>query len=115
MSEIADKPQSVTERLLDISTAGVWPQFASLLRGIKRAPEKWVLLSFPVVATLVIGAIAAGQVRLNAWQGALYDALQRYDLGDFLHQLVVGEEDEGFAVRLFDKVLDPVDQVRLVG
>ncbi len=89
MSEIADKPQSVTERLLDISTAGVWPQFASLLRGIKRAPEKWVLLSFPVLATLVIGAIAAGQVRLNAWQGALYDALQRYDLGDFLHQIVV--------------------------
>jgi putative ATP-binding cassette transporter len=89
MSEIADKPQSVTERLLDISTAGVWPQFASLLRGIKRAPERWVLLSFPILATLVIGAIAAGQVRLNAWQGALYDALQRYDLGDFLHLIVV--------------------------
>jgi vitamin B12/bleomycin/antimicrobial peptide transport system ATP-binding/permease protein len=89
MSEIAGKPQSVTERLLDISTAGVWPQFASLLHGIKRAPERWVLLSFPILATLVIGGIAAGQVRLNAWQGALYDALQRYDLGDFLHQIVV--------------------------
>ena len=89
MSEIADKPQSVTERLLDISTAGVWPQFASLVRGIKRAPERRVLLSFPILATVVIGAIAAGQVRLNAWQGALYDALQRYDLGDFLHQIVV--------------------------
>ncbi len=89
MSEIADKPQSVTERLLDISTAGVWPQFASLVRGIKRAPERRVLISFPILATVVIGAIAAGQVRLNAWQGALYDALQRYDLGDFLHLIVV--------------------------
>ena len=77
MSEIADKAQSVTERLLDISTAGVWPQFTSLVRGIKRAPERWILLSFPILATLVITAIAAGQVRLNAWQGALYDALSR--------------------------------------
>ncbi|MBV9113463.1 MAG: ABC transporter ATP-binding protein/permease [Hyphomicrobiales bacterium] len=89
MSAIADKPQSVAERLLDISTAGVWPQFTSLVRGVKRAPERWVLLSFPVLATLVIAAIAAGQVRLNAWQGALYDALQRYDLEDFLRQIVV--------------------------
>ncbi|MBV8766625.1 MAG: ABC transporter ATP-binding protein/permease [Hyphomicrobiales bacterium] len=89
MTAIADKAQTVTERLLDISTAGVWPQFVSLLRGVKRAPERWVLLSFPILATLVIGAIAAGQVRLNAWQGALYDALQRYDLGGFVHQIVV--------------------------
>jgi putative ATP-binding cassette transporter len=89
MSATADKAQSVTERLLDISTAGVWPQFTSLVRGIKASPERWTLLSFPVIATLVIGTIAAGQVRLNAWQGALYDALQRYDLDAFLHQLVV--------------------------
>ena len=32
MSATADKAQSVTERLLNISTAGVWPQFASLAR-----------------------------------------------------------------------------------
>ncbi|MBV9567122.1 MAG: hypothetical protein JO172_03200, partial [Hyphomicrobiales bacterium] len=57
MSAIADKPQSVTERLLDISTAGVWPQFTSLVRGIKKAPDRWMLLSFPVLATLVIAAI----------------------------------------------------------
>ncbi|MBV8449693.1 MAG: ABC transporter ATP-binding protein/permease [Hyphomicrobiales bacterium] len=89
MSAIADKPQSITGQLLDISTAGVWSQFTSLVRGIKTSPDRWVLLSFPVLATLVIATIAAGQVRLNAWQGALYDALQRYDLEDFLRQIVV--------------------------
>jgi putative ATP-binding cassette transporter len=89
MSAAADTPQFVTRRLLDLSTAGVWSQLVSLIRGIQASSDRWTLLSFPVLATLVIAAIAAGQVKLVAWQGALYDALQRYDLAAFLHQLVI--------------------------
>jgi putative ATP-binding cassette transporter len=89
MSAAADTPQPVAERILDVSTAGVWSQLTSLIAGIKTSPDRWMLLSFPVLATLVIATIAAMQVRLNAWQGALYDALQRYDLAAFLHQLVI--------------------------
>ena len=55
MSETADKPQSVTERLLDISTAGVWPQFTSLLRGIKSVTRKVGASFVSRLGTLVIG------------------------------------------------------------
>ena len=33
-----------------------------------------------------------------------------HPLADFLHQLVIGEQHERFAVRLLDEMLDPMDQ-----
>src|SRR5215831_11358622 len=89
MNALADPPQPVVARILNVSTAGVWPQLVTLIQAIRTSPDRWTLLSFPVIATLVIAAIAAGQVRLNAWQGALYDSLQRYDLSEFLQQVMV--------------------------
>ena len=76
-------PRSVVARLLDGLTTGAFSELALLVRGIGASRDRWVLLSFPVMTTLVIGAVAAGQVRLNTWQGALYDALQRYDVAAF--------------------------------
>src|SRR5271169_2304848 len=89
MSTIDKTPRSVVVRLLDASTAGAFSEFALLLRGIKASRDRWVLLSFPGMTTLVIGAAAAGQVRLNTWQGALYDALQRRDVAAFFDQLLI--------------------------
>jgi putative ATP-binding cassette transporter len=51
--------------------------------------QRRVLLSLPVASILVIGCIAVGQIRLNDWQGAFYDALQQYDFASFVRQLVV--------------------------
>ena len=89
MSTTDPKQQSPAVRLLDTLTAGAWSELATLIRGIMGSPDKWKLISSPVLAVLVIGAIAAGQVRLNSWQGALYDALQHYEVDAFVHQLLV--------------------------
>ncbi len=79
----------IASPLADSAKASVWAQLATLLRAIGSSPQRFVLISMPIAGAFVIGANAAGQVRLNAWQGAFYDALQLHDLESFLHQLVV--------------------------
>ena len=37
----------------------------------------------------MIGANAAGQIRLNVWQGDFYDAIEQKHLPAFTHQLLV--------------------------
>ena len=89
MDAPAKLPQPFAEHLVDISKSGVWAQLATLVRAIRASPQRRTLLSLPVGSVLVIGAIAAGQVRLNAWQGAFYDSLQQHDLHVFMRQLVL--------------------------
>ncbi|SDR60374.1 putative ATP-binding cassette transporter [Rhizobiales bacterium GAS113] len=89
MNAPVDVRQLIPIHPIDISKSGGWAQFATLARAMRTSPQRWALISLPVGSVLVIGAIAAGQVRLNAWQGAFYDALQQHDLGTFLHQLAV--------------------------
>jgi putative ATP-binding cassette transporter len=89
MNVLVDLPKPGASRLGDMSASSVWDQVMSLLRALAVSPRRWELLSLPVGSALVITAIAVGQVRLNDWQGALYDTLQQHDLAGFLHQLVV--------------------------
>jgi len=89
MNAPVNLPQPAAAPLLDISKSGVWAQLATLVRAMRTSPQRLTLITLPLGSVLVIGLIAVGQVRLNAWQGAFYDALQQHDLGAFLHQLVV--------------------------
>ncbi|MFI5014331.1 MAG: ABC transporter ATP-binding protein/permease [Hyphomicrobiales bacterium] len=63
----------VTLLVQSLRNSGHWAKLGMLAGGI----------------ILVIGANALGQVRLNSWQGAFYDALQQHDIGAFEQQLVV--------------------------
>jgi vitamin B12/bleomycin/antimicrobial peptide transport system ATP-binding/permease protein len=89
MSASAELPQPSAEHLVDVSKSGVWAQLATLIRAIRTSPQRLTLVSLPIGSILVIGAIAAGQVRLNNWQGAFYDSLQQHNLHVFLRQLIL--------------------------
>src|SRR5580704_4582775 len=64
-------------------------QLTSLVEDLRKSGHwtKPALLACGII--LVIGTNAAGQVRLNNWQGAFYDALQQHDFGAFKYQLLV--------------------------
>lgn len=68
---------------------GVWYQLRSLLRALRTSPQRRRITWLAVGIVIVISANMGGQVRLNAWQGDFYDALERHQLGIFLNQLVV--------------------------
>ncbi len=89
MSAPADLPQPVANRLIDMAQSSVFAQVVTLMRALMVAPQRWTLIILPIGSVVVITAIAIGQVRLNDWQGALYDALQQHDLAGFMHQIGV--------------------------
>lgn len=64
-------------------------QLLSLLRvlGASRHRRRVGLLAAGIV--VVIGANMLGQIRLNVWQGAFYDALEQKNLDAFVTQLIV--------------------------
>lgn len=64
-------------------------QFGALLGALRRAPNRRRVLVLVAATAVVIVAIAAGQVRLNAWQGDFYDALDARQFDAFLSQLAV--------------------------
>jgi putative ATP-binding cassette transporter len=65
------------------------PQLLMMMRVLLASPERTKILLLAAAVAGVIGATAAGQIRLNAWNQPFYDAIQRKDIDTFLHQLVV--------------------------
>ncbi|MBX6321586.1 MAG: ABC transporter ATP-binding protein/permease [Rhodospirillaceae bacterium] len=61
----------------------------TLLRVLSHGRRRGRLLALSGGVVVVICANAAGQIRLNDWQGAFYDALGQRDLPAFLTQLGV--------------------------
>ncbi len=82
-------PQPVAAHIVNVSNNGVWAQLMILLEALKTSPRRYVLVSLPIGSVIVITAIAYGQVRLNQWQGALYDALAQHNFGAFAHQISI--------------------------
>jgi putative ATP-binding cassette transporter len=68
---------------------GVVPQLLSLVRALatSRYRSRVALLAAGIV--VVICANAAGQIRLNVWQGDFYDALEQKHVPAFANQLLV--------------------------
>ena len=64
-------------------------QLRVLVRAVHGTPGRTRLYLLSGAILAVIGATAAMQVRLNAWNRPFYDAIERRDLNGFLHQLAV--------------------------
>lgn len=64
-------------------------QVGSLLHALRASPERRRLMWLTAGIVGVLCAIAAGQVRLNVWQGDFYDALEQRNFPSFLNQVGV--------------------------
>jgi putative ATP-binding cassette transporter len=68
---------------------GVFAQLSPLLHALGASPcrRRISLLAAGIVA--VVCANALGQIRLNAWQGAFFDGIERRDIALFADQLLI--------------------------
>ena len=68
---------------------GVITQLLSLARALATSRYRYRLGLLAAGIVFVIGANAAGQIRLNVWQGDFYDAIEQRHVPAFAHQLLV--------------------------
>jgi putative ATP-binding cassette transporter len=87
MDDTSTRPTSAPLR--DVAASGVLHQLWVLIKAMGASPRRRVLLVLPVGSVIVIATNAVFQVRLNNWQGALYNALENRDLVAFGHQMLV--------------------------
>ena len=64
-------------------------QTRELLKVVRCSPGAKTIFQFCLLITLIIGANAVVQIRLNSWQGNIYDAISRREIPVFLHELLV--------------------------
>jgi putative ATP-binding cassette transporter len=67
----------------------VFAQLLSLVRALGASPYRRRLALLAIGIVVVICANAAGQIRLNVWQRAFYDAIEQKEMAAFMAQLVV--------------------------
>ncbi len=70
----------------DASTLGQLRFFWKMLDGPK---SKHSVVKYFILITFVIGANALAQVKLNNWQGSIYDAIGQRDVSVFFHEIGV--------------------------
>src|SRR5918996_2054763 len=83
------QPQPPADRLRPAAGGSVVGQLSSLLSALwaSRYRRRVGLLAAGIV--IVLCANAVGQIRLNVWQGAFFDALEQRNLATFAAQLLV--------------------------
>lgn len=59
------------------------------LGALRSSEARWKIAAFAAAIALVLILTAVGQVRLNLWQGAFYEAISRRDFPGFVTQLGV--------------------------
>lgn len=76
-------------RTRDAGIAGALRQLSVLLRALRQSRyfRPCTLLAVGIVAVICINMV--GQVRLNAWQGDFFDALEQRQLQELLNQVLV--------------------------
>ena len=79
-------PDKHTTGIADQSTLGQMRFFWKMLDGPK---SKHSVAKYFILITLVIGTNAVTQVRLNNWQGSIYDAIGQRDISVFMHEISV--------------------------
>ncbi len=80
--------------------ATFWQQLTMMARAFMGSPLRTRLLSVAFGIFALIVATAFGQVMLNRWNAPFYDAIEKRNLGAFLHQLVVFAEIAGILLVL---------------
>jgi len=71
------------------ATRGPGAQLLALWRSLRASAARRRIVWTASGILFTIGANAIGQIRLNAWQGDFYDALEGRKLDEFLHQSLV--------------------------
>ena len=64
-------------------------QLATVREALAGSPRRRALVRLAAGILAVVVATAVGQLLLNRWNQPFYDAIQRRDVPEFLHQLVV--------------------------
>ena len=72
-----------------VADESVVTQLLTLLRALRASPYRRRLALLAIAIVVVICANAAGQIRLNVWQRAFYDALEQRHVAAFMSQLLV--------------------------
>jgi putative ATP-binding cassette transporter len=73
----------------DVAAGTAWGQLKSLLATMRTSRLRWRLLWLAIGIAVAICVSMVGQVRLNAWQGDFFDALEQRDLHAFGTQALV--------------------------
>lgn len=71
------------------TSGSLFAELSSLLRALASSPYRRRLGPLAAGIVLVVSANSVGQIRLNAWQGAFFDAIERRDLAGFGTELLV--------------------------
>lgn len=69
--------------------AGATKRLHTILREVNRTTGRGGLYALAAALVVVVVLTAVMQVRLNAWNQPFYDAIERRNFGDFMHQLGV--------------------------
>jgi putative ATP-binding cassette transporter len=64
-------------------------QFREFLVALRLSPGRRSLALLVAATVFAVGATAAAQVRLNAWNGPFYEAIAQKNVSAFLHELLV--------------------------
>lgn len=73
----------------EVQASSLAEQLAAMRQVLANSPTTRRIVWASVAILAVIVATSFGQVLLNRWNQPFYDAIQRRDLPEFLHQLVV--------------------------
>jgi vitamin B12/bleomycin/antimicrobial peptide transport system ATP-binding/permease protein len=82
-------PQKLTAAVPDVAAGTVWCQLTSLFGTLRTSPlrRRLVWLGLGIVVAICLSMV--GQVKLNAWQGDVFDALEQHNLQAFGNQVLV--------------------------
>jgi putative ATP-binding cassette transporter len=82
-------PQKLTAAAPDVVAGTVWCQLKSLFGTLRTSPLRGRLIWLGIGIVVAICLSMVGQVKLNAWQGDFFDALEQHDLAAFGKQALV--------------------------
>jgi putative ATP-binding cassette transporter len=78
-----------TPEVAEVQTSNLRDQLVAIRSGLAGSPVTRRIVWASLAILVIIGATAFGQILLNRWNQPFYDAIQRRDLAEFLHQLTV--------------------------
>lgn len=82
------EPQGAPEVVPQVAPS-IGRELYQLFRDMFRQRKGWPMLRLSIAIVVVLIGNMVGQVRLNQWNGAFFDAVEKRDTSAFFHQLLV--------------------------